>query len=62
MDATEDDNQREAAGPMLSEHIRRRLGMQLQAMYEPVIDEVLDPRLAALLGQLDADRAADGAP
>jgi hypothetical protein len=36
-----------------------RLGRQLQALYDPVIDEALDPRLAELLHQLDADRADD---
>lgn len=42
---------------ILSEMTRRRLGRQLQAMYEPVIDEPLDPRLAELMMQLDRDKA-----
>ncbi|MCJ2135286.1 hypothetical protein MKK69_14695 [Methylobacterium sp. J-026] len=49
-----------AGGPVLDAQTRVRLGRQLRAMYDPVIDEVLDPRLAELLLQLDADRA-DGA-
>jgi hypothetical protein len=40
----------------LSEMIRVRLGQELQAMYDPIIDEALDPRLAELLQQLDRDR------
>ncbi|TXN23616.1 MULTISPECIES: hypothetical protein [Methylobacterium] len=46
------------AQPMLNALTRQRLGRQLQAMYEPVIDEALDPRLAELLQQLDRDRKA----
>jgi hypothetical protein len=46
----------EPAGPVLNEATRRRLGHQLQALYEPIIDEPLDPRLAELLRQLDSDR------
>ena len=46
----------EPIGPVLSEATRLRLGRQLQALYEPVIDEPLDPRLAELLQQLDDDR------
>lgn len=46
----------EPSGPTLSEATRLRLGRQLQALYEPVIDEALDPRLAELMRQLDADR------
>ncbi|MCJ2073274.1 hypothetical protein MKK75_31570 [Methylobacterium sp. J-030] len=49
-----------ASRPILDAPTRARLGHQLQALYDPVIDEVLDPRLAELLQQLDADRA-DGA-
>lgn len=44
--------------PTLNEATRLRLGRQLQALYEPVIDEPLDPRLAELMLQLDADRDA----
>ncbi|WP_264050702.1 hypothetical protein [Methylobacterium flocculans] len=47
----------ESIGPILNEATRLRLGRQLQALYEPVIDEPLDPRLAELLQQLDTDRA-----
>lgn len=46
----------EPSGPTLSETTRLRLGRQLQALYEPIIDEALDPRLAELMRQLDADR------
>lgn len=46
----------ESVGPILNEATRLRLGRQLQALYEPVIDEPLDPRLAELLQQLDSDR------
>jgi hypothetical protein len=44
--------------PILDARTRLRLGLQLQlqALYEPVIDEVLDPRLAELLQQLESDR------
>lgn len=42
--------------PILDARARLRLGLQLQALYEPVIDEVLDPRLAELLQQLESDR------
>ena len=44
------------AGPILDARTRLRLGLQLQALYEPVLDEVLDPRLAELLSQLEVDR------
>ena len=50
-----------ASGPALDGPTRLRLGHQLRALYDPVIDEALDPRLAELLRQLDADRAG-GAP
>ncbi len=40
----------------LNETTRRRLGAELQALYEPVIDEPLDPRLAELMRQLESDR------
>jgi hypothetical protein len=46
-----------ASGPNLDARTRLRLGQQLRALYDPVIDEALDPRLAELLQQLDADRA-----
>jgi len=46
----------ETSGIILSEMTRLRLGRQLQAMYEPVIDEPLDPRLAELMMLLDQDR------
>lgn len=45
------------APPALDAATRQRLGRQLRALYDPVIDEPLDPRLAELLGQLDADRS-----
>ncbi|CAO4169454.1 Anti-sigma factor NepR domain-containing protein [Methylorubrum aminovorans] len=45
-------------GPILDARTRLRLGLQLQALYEPVLDEVLDPRLAELLQQLETDREA----
>ena len=44
------------AAPTLDALTRQRLGRHLQALYEPVIDETLDPRLADLLRQLDDDR------
>jgi hypothetical protein len=46
-----------SGSPVLDGPTRLRLGHQLRAMYDPVIDEALDPRLAELLQQLDADRA-----
>jgi hypothetical protein len=46
-----------SSSPVLDGPTRLRLGHQLRAMYDPVIDEALDPRLAELLQQLDADRA-----
>jgi len=46
----------EARGPTLNDLTRVRLGRQLQALYDPIIDEPLDPRLAELLRQLDQDR------
>ena len=45
--------------PVLDPSTRQRLGRALQALYDPVIDETLDPRLADLLQQLDADRVAE---
>ena len=42
--------------PILDAGTRLRLGMQLQAFYEPVLDEVLDPRLAELMKQLERDQ------
>lgn len=44
--------------PVLDALIRERLGRRLQAMYEPIIDEPLDPRLAELLVELEKARAA----
>ena len=44
-------------GPTLDAASRERLGRYLQALYEPVLDEGLDPRLAELMRQLDHDRA-----
>ena len=49
----------ETGGIVLNEMTRLRLGRQLQAMYEPVIDEPLDPRLAELMMQLDRDKAGN---
>jgi len=46
-----------ASRPHLDAQTRLRLGHELRALYDPVIDEALDPRLAELLQQLDADRA-----
>jgi len=46
-----------ASRPVLDAQTRVRLGHELRALYDPVIDEALDPRLAELLLQLDADRA-----
>lgn len=43
-------------GPILDARTRLRLGLQLQAIYEPVLNDVLDPRLAELLRQLECDR------
>ncbi len=43
--------------PTLDAASRERLGRYLQALYEPVLDEGLDPRLAELMRQLDHDRA-----
>jgi hypothetical protein len=45
-----------SGGPVLDAQTRLRLGHQMRAMYDPVIDEALDPRLAELLQQLDTDR------
>ena len=45
-------------GPILDARTRLRLGLQLQALFEPVLDEVLDLRLAELLQQLEKDRGA----
>ena len=46
-----------SAAPVLDAQTRLRLGRELRTIYDPVIDEALDPRLAELLQQLDADRA-----
>ena len=50
-----------AGHPALDAQTRLRLGQHLKALYDPVIDEALDPRLAELLQQLDADRAGGAA-
>ena len=42
--------------PILDARTRLRLGRQLEALYEPVLDEVLYPRLAELLQQLERDQ------
>ena len=47
-------------GPVLDAQTRERLGRHLKAMYEPVIDEPLDPRLAELLQQLESDKRERG--
>ncbi|MCX4196672.1 NepR family anti-sigma factor [Methylobacterium organophilum] len=44
-------------GSLLATYGGQALGHQMRAMYDPVIDEALDPRLAELLQQLDADRS-----
>lgn len=44
------------SGSVLDAQTRERLGRHLQALYEPVLDEALDPRLAALIRQLEADK------
>ncbi|GJD59636.1 hypothetical protein [Methylobacterium dankookense] len=46
----------DTGAPKLDALVRERLGRHLQALYEPVLDESLDPRLAELLRQLDRDR------
>lgn len=43
-------------GPILCDLTRQRLGRHLKALYEPIIDETLDPRLAELMQQLNVDR------
>ena len=48
------------SAPTLDALTRQRLGRHLQALYEPVIDEALDPRIAELLRQLDDDRRGEG--
>ena len=53
MESVEDGNQDDPAPPVLGEHIRRRIGVQLQAMFEPVFDTAMDAKLAALIGKLD---------
>ncbi len=47
--------------PALDDATRTRLGRELRALYDPVIDEPLDPRLAELLDQLAVDRSGPGA-
>lgn len=46
--------------PGLDALTRERLGRRMQEMYEPVVDEPLDPRLAELLHALDLARDAAG--
>ncbi|GJD58904.1 hypothetical protein [Methylobacterium dankookense] len=46
--------------PVLDALTRERLGRQMQEMYEPVVDEPLDPRLAELLHAPDLARDAAG--
>lgn len=46
--------------PELDPLTRERLGRQLQALYEPVLEETLDPRLAELLRELEQAREALG--
>ena len=46
------------AAPILDACTRIRLGRQLQALYNQVLDEGLDMRLTALLQQLDQDDPA----
>ena len=50
-----------ARAPVLDDATRHRLGRELRALYDPVIDEPLDPRLAELLDQLEVDRSGPGA-
>jgi hypothetical protein len=50
-----------AQAPTLDDMTRRRLGRELRALYDPVIDEPLDPRLAELMQQWEADRGGSGA-
>ncbi len=50
-----------ARAPALDDATRLRLGRELRALYDPVIDEPLDPRLAELLQQLETDRSGPGA-
>ncbi len=47
-------------GPVLDAQTRERLGRHLKALYEPVLDETLDPRLAELLQQLESDKRERG--
>lgn len=49
---------------MLDAQTRERLGRQLKALYDPVFDEPLDPRLTTLIRQLEADKreAAGSSP
>lgn len=44
--------------PALDAPTRERLGRQMREMYEPVVDEPLDPRLAELLDALAQARDA----
>lgn len=45
-------------GLALDAMTRERLGRQMRELYEPVIDEPLDPRLAELMQALEQARAA----
>ncbi|TXM69982.1 NepR family anti-sigma factor [Methylobacterium sp. WL120] len=42
--------------PVLTAATRKRLGRELRALYDPVLDEPLDSRLAELMQQLEVDR------
>ncbi|AWN43445.1 hypothetical protein [Methylobacterium durans] len=42
--------------PVLDALTRERLGRYLQEIYEPVVDEALDPRLAELMQALEQAR------
>jgi hypothetical protein len=44
-------------GLALDAMTRERLGRQMRELYEPVIDEPLDPRLAELMQALEQARA-----
>ncbi|MDR7040503.1 hypothetical protein J2X36_005286 [Methylobacterium sp. BE186] len=46
--------------PILDASTRERLGRRMREMYEPVLDEPLDPRLAELLQALEQARSAHG--
>ncbi|GLS45267.1 hypothetical protein [Methylobacterium brachythecii] len=44
------------ASPKLDEGTRARLGEQLKRLYDPIIEEQLDPHLVELLQLLAAER------